>query len=123
MSPAKSDAIRMRHMLEAGLKAIAFVRGRKRSDLDADEQLSLALVRLVEIIGEAAARVESATKDLYPEIPWRKIVGTRNNLIHGYDDVNLNILWQIVTSDLPDLTPKLQIAISKEEGNDQDNLF
>ncbi|MEI2421588.1 HepT-like ribonuclease domain-containing protein, partial [Arthrospira platensis SPKY2] len=65
-------------MLDAAQKAVAFVDGRERSDLESDEMLSLAIVRLLEIIGEAAARLSDETKAMHPAIPWQEITGTRN---------------------------------------------
>ena len=123
MPTAKRDIIRMRHMLDAALKATLFTKGKSRNDLNSNEQLSLALVRLVEILGEAAAKVSSNIQQRYADIPWRQIIGTRNRLIHGYEDVNLDILWQIITHDLPPLTKMLQSAIESEEQNEQQKLF
>ena len=68
---------RLRHMREAAEKAIAFTVGRDRSILDSDEMRTLAVVRLVEIIGEAAPAVSEPTRTQFPEISWRDIVGTR----------------------------------------------
>mgnify|MGYP001329820347 CR=1 FL=1 len=123
MPTAKSDIIRLRHMLDATQKAIRFTTGKSRSDLVTDEQLSLALVRLVEILGEAAAKVTIDVQQKYSAIPWRQIIGTRNRLIHGYEDVNMDILWQIITHDLPPLVKILQTAIESEEHTEQPNLF
>ncbi len=78
-------------------------RGRKRADLDHDRQFNLALVRLLEITGEAANRVAEGERIRIPEVPWPQIVSLRNRLIHGYDEVDFDILWQIVTHDLPQL--------------------
>jgi uncharacterized protein with HEPN domain len=72
-------------------------------------------VRLIEIIGEAAAKITQETREAHPEIPWDDIVGTRNRLIHGYEDVDLNIVWQIVKEDLPDVLRKL-LTIVGEKG-------
>lgn len=83
------------------------VRGRARRDLDADRLLALAVVRLLEIIGEAAARVPSEERARRPGIPWSSIVSLRNRLIHGYDDVDHDIVWEIVTTDLPLLVSQL----------------
>ena len=68
---------------------------------------TLAVVRLVEIIGEAARAVSEPTPIQFPEISWREIVGTRDRLIHGYEEVDLDILWTIVTDDLPVLVSEL----------------
>ena len=123
MGKRKSDVIRLRHMFDATLKAVRFSKDKSRSDFNSDEQLILALVRLIEIIGEAACKVSEELTLRYSEIPWRKIIGTRNRLIHAYDDVDIDILWQIVTTDLPTLAVSLQRILTIEEQNEQQNLF
>lgn len=122
--PAKSDLIRLRHMLGAAEKALHFTRGKTRADLDREEQLSLALVRILEIIGEAAAKVTLDCQARNPMVPWKEIVGTRNRLIHGYEEVDLDIVWQIVSGDLPGLVVALKTAIvGKPGGEVQNDLF
>jgi uncharacterized protein with HEPN domain len=106
MSPDK-DRVRIRHMLEAARKAISFLDGRTKEQLQGDELRSLGIVRLIEIIGEAANQVSEPTRSAIPEVPWRAIAGTRNRLVHAYFDVDLDIVWQIVTSDLPPLVTSL----------------
>jgi uncharacterized protein with HEPN domain len=101
------DDTPIRHMIESAGKIVRFVEGRERIDLDEDEQLNLSLVRLLEIVGEAATRVSQATRDANPSIPWAQIIGMRNRLIHGYDVVDTGILWQTVTSDIPPLLDSL----------------
>lgn len=86
------DLTRLRHMLDASRKAVFFIAERQREDLDKDEKLSLALVRLLEIIGEAAGRVSPEVQRAYPDFPWRQIAATRNRLIHGYFDVDPDIV-------------------------------
>ena len=78
-------------------------RGKSRADLDTDRKLNLSLVRLLEVVGEAAGRVPKTEQDRYPAIPWTEIISLRNRLIHGYDQVDFDILWTIVTKDLPPL--------------------
>jgi uncharacterized protein with HEPN domain len=102
------DAIRLRHMLDAVNKALEFSRGKDRSALDKDEVLALALVRLLEIIGEAAVNVSQATKDAHPSFPWRAMSSTRNRLIHGYFDVDYDIVWNIVSKDLPPTVSQIE---------------
>ncbi len=87
-------------------------RGKTRAQLDSDRQLNLALTRLLEIIGEAAARTPQEERSRYPAIPWVQVVGLRNRLIHGYDSVDLDILWQIVTRDLPPLIATVEEILS-----------
>ncbi len=103
-----NDTIRLRHMLDHAQEAVAMVGGKDRSDLHRDRVLELALVRLVEIIGEAAARVSPETQDRYPGIPWKEVVGMRNRLVHGYDSVDLDVLWDTLEDDLPPLIAELE---------------
>jgi uncharacterized protein with HEPN domain len=107
------DSVRLRHMLDAAEKAIGFVKGKVRADLDRDEKLTLAVTRLVEIIGEAAAQMTDAFQKKHKDIPWKEIIATRNRLIHGYFDIDLNILWNIVTSDLPQVAEKIKALLKK----------
>lgn len=101
------DLVRLRHMLDHSREALDLIEHRKRRDLDTDRVLGLALVRLLEIVGEAAGRVSSEVSDAHPEIPWSQIVSLRNRLIHGYDSVDMDILWQILKCDLPPLVRSL----------------
>ncbi|MFZ5471419.1 MAG: DUF86 domain-containing protein [Myxococcota bacterium] len=105
---AREVETRLKHMLDAARRAVDHSRGRSRQTLDEDELLSLALVRLVEIIGEAAKNVPDEFRRKHPKIPWRAIAGTRDKLIHGYFDVDLDVLWQIVSGDLPELVRELE---------------
>jgi uncharacterized protein with HEPN domain len=104
------DAARLRHMLDHARKAVRLAQGRTRADLDTDELFSLAMTRLLEIIGEAATRVSPAARDRYPQIPWLSIAGMRNRLIHGYDVVDCDILWRVLQEDLPALIQELEIV-------------
>ena len=89
----RREQIRLLHMLDHANEAVALAQGRTRADLDSDRLLELALVRLLEIVGEAANRVPQGVRAMYPDIPWPQIVALRNRLIHGYDAVDLDILW------------------------------
>lgn len=91
------DRVRVQHMLDATRKALEFTHGRTRSDLDEDEMFALAVVRLLEIIGEAAKYVSEPVRSLAPAISWRQIAGTRDRLTHGYFDVNLDVVWSILS--------------------------
>ena len=94
-------------MLEHAREAVALVGGKDRSDLDISRMLSLALVRLIEIIGEANRVAKTRQKQL-SQIPWPQIIGMRNRLIHGYDVVDLDIVWQTVTEEVPPLITILE---------------
>ena len=90
-------------MRDHAREAIGFASGRSREDMDTDRLLELALVRLVQIVGEAATRLPPEFRSSHDSIPWRQIVGTRNVLVHGYDVVDLDIVWTIVQERLPEL--------------------
>ncbi len=99
-------------MLEAALEAQAFVQGRARSDLDGDRMLLLAVVKSLEIVGEASSKVSPEAQHAVPSIPWRNIVGMRNRLIHGYFDIDRDIVWRTVIDELPPLIDALREALS-----------
>ena len=111
----RDTTVRLRHMLDYAREAHETVCEREREDLDDDRQLNLSLVRLLEIVGEAAARVPTDEREKYPGIPWSEIVGLRNRLIHGYDQVNFDILWEIVQDDLPPLIDELEKIIGEDD--------
>ena len=98
--PRDRDRVRLLHMLEHAREAMRLVEGHTRQDFDADRVLSLAVVRLLEILGEAAARVSPEARAKRPDLLWWEIIGMRNRLIHGYDAVDLDIVWNIVESDI-----------------------
>lgn len=102
------DEVRLRHMLDHAREAVALTAGNTRADLDRQRLLQLGLVRLIEVIGEAAGRVSDACRQECPQVPWPEIIGMRNRLIHGYDFVDLDILWQTVQEDLPALIRALE---------------
>jgi uncharacterized protein with HEPN domain len=99
-------------MLDAAREAQGFVATRSRSDLDHDRQLLLALVKAVEIIGEAATRVSTETRLEHPKIPWQDIVAMRHRLTHGYYDIDLDIVWSTVTQDLAPLAEALDRVLA-----------
>ncbi len=110
------DDARLRHMRDHAREAVQLALGRARADLDADRSFNLATTRLLEIIGEAAARVPQATRDHYPQIPWSAIAGMRNRLIHGYDEVDFDVLWDVVQYDLPALIVELEKVLPAGPG-------
>ena len=113
--PRGNDGVRHHHMLDAARKAVAFTQGRARADLDADEVLALALVRLLEILGEAAKGVSADFRRKHPRIPWTEMAGTRDRLIHGYFDVDFDVVWAIISSDLPPLIAALEKLIRDDD--------
>jgi uncharacterized protein with HEPN domain len=100
-------------MLDHAEEAVALVAGKDKTELRHDRVLELALIRLVEIIGEASAKVSSDTQAKYPSILWQQVIGMRNRLIHGYDSVDLDILWDTIEIDLLPLIAELRKIISE----------
>lgn len=102
------DSARLRHMIDAAEKSRAFIHNHTRADLETDEMLRLALMKLMEIVGEAASRTSPELRAQYPNIPWREVVSMRNRLTHGYFEVNLDILWNVLQNDIPSLITALR---------------
>jgi uncharacterized protein with HEPN domain len=96
-------------------KTITFTKNRCRQDLDGDEILTLAIVRLLEILGEAAKNVSEEIKSQAPEIPWREIAETRDRLIHAYFEVNLDIVWDIITQDIQPLIVHIEKLLDRQK--------
>ena len=86
-------------MRDAAVEARGFIAGCDRQTLDSNRMLVFAMVRAIEIIGEAEANVSSECRERHPQIPWADIIGMRNRLVHAYFDIDLDILWNTATTD------------------------
>ncbi|HEY8211120.1 MAG TPA: HepT-like ribonuclease domain-containing protein [Myxococcaceae bacterium] len=102
-------------MVEAATEVAHFISGRKRSDLDADSMLLFAVVRAIEIVGEAASKVSEETRAHAPAIPWKAIVGTRNRIVHAYFDIDKDILWKAAAEEIPALAAMLRTLAGEDE--------
>jgi uncharacterized protein with HEPN domain len=112
----KNDLVRVRHILDAAREAVKYSQNRTRRDLDKDRLLNLSLVRLLEIIGEAAKGISPSLRTDHSEIAWDKMAGMRDRLIHGYFDVSLDVVWKTVIEDLPPLISQFEgLLISGNE--------
>ena len=109
----RDDRVSLADMLVHAREAVDLLGEANREDLESDRIMQLALTRLMEIVGEAANRVSEATRQRHPQIPWRRIIGTRNRLAHGYDVVDLDILWDIIQYDLPPLIDQLGAIVGE----------
>ena len=105
------DLIRLRHMLLYAQDALSIALDRSRLDLDTDREFMHSLVRCMELVGEAASRLSEEARGELPQIPWRAIVNMRNRLIHGYFEINLDLVWQTIQNDLPPLVSQLKQII------------
>lgn len=102
----RDDAVYVDHMLETARKAVGKVERKSRTDFDADENLRLALAHLIQILGEAASRVSAAFCEAHPEIPWSEVIGMRHKIVHDYLGLDYDIVWEVVTRDLPVLADR-----------------
>ena len=109
------DQVRLQHLANALNSAIRFAQGRQRGDLDTDEMLLFALVRAIEIAGEAASRVTVETRAQLPDLPWASIIGMRNRLVHAYFDINRDILWTTVAEAAPPLAERSKNVLAGGE--------
>jgi len=109
--------VRLRHMLDFARQAEQMIAGSSLDALRRNSTLNLAITRLVEIIGEAATHVPSHLRDRYPGIPWSQIVAMRNRLVHGYDVISEERLWDTLIDDIPELIPELERAIELESAD------
>jgi uncharacterized protein with HEPN domain len=108
------DDTRLRHMRDAAREALSFVAGRSRSDLDDDRMLYRAVVSCLGDIGEAASKLTPGAWNALPGVPWRQIVGMRNRLVHGYYEIDRDIVWETVTTHLPPLIAALRQVLADE---------
>jgi uncharacterized protein with HEPN domain len=104
----QSDNLRLKHMLDTERKVIEFSTGHSRADLNTNQILASALIREVCVIGEAAASISIGEREQLVGIPWKSIIGMRNRLVHAYDRVDLDILWDTIVNDIPQLIGELE---------------
>jgi len=102
------DRVRMLHMIEACESVQRFIQGRRRLDFESDQMLLFAVVRAIEVLGEAAGKVSEDTRSACPEIPWPEITNMRNRLIHGYFDIDIDIVWNTASIEIPALLADLR---------------
>lgn len=110
----KPDILRLYHILDAAEEIIEFTKNKEREDLDNDRKLNLAVVHLLEIIGEAANGISTELHERYLDIPWYAMIGMRNRLIHGYFDIDLDVVWKTVQKDIPNLIEKIKEILKVE---------
>jgi len=115
MSPPK-DLMRLQQMLDYARETLELIQGKSRDDLDSDLLLGPALVRLLEMMGEAANRVSPEYQSSYPSIPWTQIIVLPNRLIHGYDTVDTEVLWRVMDQALPGLAAELESILLRAGG-------
>jgi uncharacterized protein with HEPN domain len=106
----RSDRERLLDILEA-IERIELQAARGRAAFDEDELVQTAVVRWIEIIGEAASGLSNDVRQAHPEIPWRQMVAMRNVLVHGYFDIDVDLVWSVLEHDLPKLEAQIRAMI------------
>ncbi len=110
------DLIRVRHMLDAAGEAQTFLGEATFDEFRENRQLAHAIMRTLEIVGEAASQTTRQFRSRHPEIEWRVVVGMRNRLIHAYFDINHRMVWETVRDDIPLLIQRLRTVLEQENG-------
>jgi uncharacterized protein with HEPN domain len=110
---SENDRIRLLHIVDAAKESIEFVRDRQRRDLETDRMLTLALVKEIEIVGEAADHLSPEFLAAAPQIPWSKAIGMRHRLVHAYFDIDFDLLWTTVVTALPPLILEIERLLSE----------
>jgi uncharacterized protein with HEPN domain len=105
------DLARLKHMLDSVQAILTFAKGKQRTALDKDRLFQSAVLRELEIIGEAASRISEKTKKKFPLIPWKELIGLRNRLIHAYFDVDHDIVWKTIREYLPSFQTELKKTV------------
>lgn len=106
--------VRMRHMRDHACEAVDMLGENSHEQLRDDRMLQLALVQLIEIVGEAASRVPAEVRNAHSSVPWQLAADMRNKLIHGYDVIEYAIVYDTVKDDLPMLVQKLDAILPEE---------
>ena len=102
------DRLTLGQMLDTVSRIRSIIRGQTRQAYEADEVRQLALLHLIQMLGETASRVSTAFRDAHPELPWTQMVAMRNRIVYGYDHVDPDIVWRVATEDLEPVLAALE---------------
>jgi uncharacterized protein with HEPN domain len=115
----KDPGIFLKHILESIERIEEFTKNVSKDDFHTSVQLQDAVIRRIEIIGEAAKNISSGWTERHPEVPWSEMIRTRDKLIHGYFGVDLDLTWDIVIQDLPGFKTKIEKILEEREFKQQ----
>ena len=110
----KSDEILIGHIFDAARRAVAKVAKKTRDEFYADDTLHLAVTHLIQILGEASTKISKEFQDLHADLPWREMIGMRHKIVHDYFEVNLRVVWDVATEDLPELIKQLEAIVPND---------
>jgi len=118
--PARDYLDYLTDIVEAATKAAGFVRGMTFEQFESDDRTLFAVVRALEIVGEAAKRIPESVRAQHPTVPWSSMAGMRDKLIHDYFGVNQTVVWKTVTEDLPPIIPPLQQLLNDVSAKEEE---
>jgi len=113
MSANRTHADYLEDILDAIRKVAQFIQGMTFEEFAKDDKTVFAVIRGLEVIGEATKRIPSSVRDLHPEVPWREMAGMRDKLTHDYFGINLIVVWKTAIEDLPALEPVISRIVSE----------
>lgn len=104
----RDDRLTLEQMLETARRIRSMASGHTRKSFDADDVRQLALLHLIQVLGEASSRVSAGFRESHPELPWGAMAGMRNRIVHGYDHVDPDIVWRVATDDVEPVIAALE---------------
>jgi uncharacterized protein with HEPN domain len=108
----RDDRSTLEQMLDTATRLRALARARTRAAFETDEVAQLALLHLIQRLGEGASRLSADFRADHPEFPWAEMIGMRNRIVHGYDDVDPNIVWRVSSEDIEPVVAALERALA-----------
>jgi uncharacterized protein with HEPN domain len=110
----RKDEAYLLDILLAARKVVKYAGSMKQQEFNANELVQDAIMRQLEIVGEAAGHISEEYRKGHPEIPWHKIIGLRNQIIHEYFRINKQIVWDTIKNDLPNLIRLIEPLVPEE---------
>ena len=111
----KKDIIYIKHIRDAIELISVYTKDLNSTDFNSKVIIQDAVIRRIQVIGEAVKNVSQSFKEKYNEIPWKKIAGMRDKIIHGYFNVDIDIVWKVIVKDIPILKKNIEEIIKKED--------
>ena len=109
MRETNKDKGRLEHILESINYIFEFSEGIEFEEFKSDMKLRFAIIKNLEIIGEASNMLTNEFREQNPETPWRELINLRHVLVHGYYQIKFELIWEIIQKDLPALKEQIQI--------------